>query len=57
MCTCGKGALKAQEGGYDQPWRTKLENWDTLRSCTLQREHAIEELKGASADIGTGPQL
>ncbi|MEQ2312290.1 hypothetical protein AMECASPLE_029434 [Ameca splendens] len=36
--------------------RTTLENWDTLRTRTHQRERAIQGHKGGSAGIGTGRQ-
>lgn len=38
-------------------WKTTPENWDTLRTRTLQQEHAFEEHKSGSVWIGTCPRL
>ncbi|KAK5607325.1 hypothetical protein CRENBAI_001009 [Crenichthys baileyi] len=43
------------EGTKGAGLRTPLENWDTLRTRTHQRERAIQGDKGGSASIGTGP--
>lgn len=44
MWTCGRGASWAHEDVTEGPWRSKLENWDTLRSCALNERTQLRRV-------------